>query len=261
MRKADFKAALRTAGCLFLLGGPGGVWASDEYRWNRELQEAIAAGNERAAVLAVDLGAAPSGKDFSFAVEAGWIGLAEALLDRGLFAGGKDARAALLHAVRNGDRDMVWMLLDRGADSAPTPDRGTSVLETAVEHARVDIALLLIDQGTDLAHGNHHALRMAARRGQAAIALRIIQEGVPIDDRSYQRLPVNRQSSALMEAAREGQSAMVELLLGRGADPTLTDARGKTAYQLAQANARWHPERPGYAIILERLRPGRGGSR
>jgi ankyrin repeat protein len=44
------------------------------------------------------------------------------------------------------------------------------------------------------------------------------------------------QDTALIVAARVGDTEMVELLLGFGADKTLTDAEGKTAYDYAQEN-------------------------
>ncbi len=42
----------------------------------------------------------------------------------------------------------------------------------------------------------------------------------------------------LMEAAEAGQDRMVELLLEAGADKTLTNSLGKTAYDIARENAR-----------------------
>jgi ankyrin repeat protein len=58
--------------------------------------------------------------------------------------------------------------------------------------------------------------------------------------------------TALHEAARAGQEAVVKLLLQVGADRSIRDHQGKTALDLAVA--------AGHAAVVDLLRPGAGGA-
>lgn len=103
----------------------------------------------------------------------------------------------LLIAVKNGDRDMVALLLDKGA----YPRAGTggdAVLHIAVYTKRFDIAQLLLDKGADINVKNPLGL-------------------TPLHYAVYHATPKE-----------------VELLIKRGADVNARDNEGKTPLALAK---------------------------
>jgi hypothetical protein len=58
----------------------------------------------------------------------------------------------------------------------------------------------------------------------------LLDNGASIDARN------RRGETALISTALNGQTFTVEVLLGRGADPTLTDHTGRTALDCARQN-------------------------
>jgi ankyrin repeat protein len=105
-------------------------------------------------------------------------------------------------------------------------------------------AAFLLEQGMDPNHMNWHRftlLHHMAAEGELGKAKLLLDHDADIDaiDEEYCSTPLGI-------AARRGQSAMVELLLTRGADPVAAGASWATPLAWA--------ERKGHRRIAERLR-------
>ena len=100
---------------------------------------------------------------------------------------------ALVWAAKSGRVAAMQMLVDRGANVAADPYRGTA-LTWAVRGGRLDAAGWLIDHGADV---NQRATFGGLGHGKGVTALHI--------------------------AAQAGRLEMVKLLISRGADPTIRD--------------------------------------
>lgn len=60
-------------------------------------------------------------------------------------------QTALMLAVSHGRQEMVWALLDCGADVNMQDDEGSTALMCACEHGRAEIVKLLLEQpGCDI---------------------------------------------------------------------------------------------------------------
>ena len=100
---------------------------------------------------------------------------------------------ALIYGIRDGKFGVAEYLLDAGADHSLTDKRGFAPLHVAVARNDVRVAQCLLDHG-------------------AAINVRTQSEG----------------KTPLMIAAAAGFAEMVEMLLSRGADPSIVDSAGKS---------------------------------
>jgi len=142
----------------------------------------------------------------------------------------------LLLAARRGELDKVKELLDGGADvNYWDNETYMTALMFATVGEHLDIVNELLVRGADLTMTDRNgatALHLAASYGHIDILRRII------DALLAEREDLNTQDgygrTALHTAAEGGIVNSVILLLQRGADPTIQDTDGNTAYDLAQ---------------------------
>jgi hypothetical protein len=141
-------------------------------------------------------------------------------------------RTALHLAVETGRSEIVDLLLAHGADLNARDHLGRAPLFLAVATRRPKIARVLMDAGADatiLDQDGTSMLYVALKRGYREIALWTLDNGVDVN-----AIRANKENSTvLILAASEGDHEMVELLLERGADPSITNKDGKTALDLA----------------------------
>lgn len=142
---------------------------------------------------------------------------------------------ALILSISN--PPLLRWLLEHGADPNANRCNTRSALECAIMRASTEVTELLLRHGAQLK--NTSALKIAGYFGRTDMLLQLLQHGVDINE-----IPDNDEmmdaeravglGTALHEAAKNGQKAAVELLLEKGANPSLKDSLGKTALDLAK---------------------------
>jgi ankyrin repeat protein len=159
-------------------------------------------------------------------------GAAGAVIARLLDAGadvnstvGTYGQTVLMTAARYGNTDGVRTLLDRGAYAdARETNRGQTALMWAAAEGHADAITLLLKHGAD------HAVRSVDR--DTSGPPRIVS-GTPV------AVVLRGGLTALLFAARQGQSGGVKALLDGGADVNLPDTDGNSALVLAILNTHY----------------------
>jgi hypothetical protein len=125
-------------------------------------------------------------------------------------------------ASANGFIEIVRALLVRGAD-VTAARAGIKARQLAIDRGHADIAALL-EQAEAL------GIRMlqAAAEGNDTLVRQLLAQGAPGNQRD------ERGATALMIAARNGDLGMMQALLSRGVDPSLTDNQGQTVFGWAE---------------------------
>jgi uncharacterized protein len=173
-----------------------------------------------------------------FAAEGSHILIAQRLIERGADVNlvGHSGVSPLAAAAYAGNDLIVEALLAHGADPR-TPDKtGKTPTVYGAASARLDIVKRLLAQNIDVnaRYRNDLTLLMWASGPDQAVpeaeAIKVVaylvDAGAHIDDRD------DRGRTALMIAAEGGHADIADLLLARGADPSLKDKAGKRAADL-----------------------------
>ena len=168
------------------------------------------------------------------AVVRGYVPIAKALIDGGAEVNGRGY--PLNAAARAGQADMVVLLIQRGADVNARDLTGYTPLVEAVlspnglEAAKVLLAAKADPDAVDPTCGD--ALHYAASRGDVAMAELLLAVGVDIDKPT----PAGAYFpgfTALHEAARFSQFAVVDYLIEHGAAVNARDKHGATPLSVA----------------------------
>jgi ankyrin repeat protein len=125
------------------------------------------------------------------------LGIAQVLIDNGAKAEGVGGRSPLMEASRNGDMEMVKLLIGKGAHVNSRNAHGTP-LSSAAAADKIDAIQFLIEKGADL-------------------------EGKDL----------GMAWTPLMRAASEGSMKAVKLLLEKGADSGVRDYTGASPASIA----------------------------
>jgi hypothetical protein len=176
-----------------------------------------------------------SGVDWELVTAADYeaIPVIEKLLDDGADIDMTLQRTALHAAAEHGNLEIVELLIDRGADVNLRDIHGRVPMFVASVNHRPEIAMRLAEAGTDpslLTTGGSTLLMAAVRAEDLELARWALDHDVDVNAAR----PKERHATALMMAARLGNSEMVELLLARGADPNATNHEDETALNLAK---------------------------
>ena len=142
----------------------------------------------------------------------------------------------LLLAAHRGELDKLKQLLDAGADVNYRNEDSMTPLMFAVTSDQLDIVNELIRRGADIttaAMNGATALHLAANFGHVDILKKIID--THLAERDHLNAQDIRGQTALHGAAEGGMVNSVMLLLQKGADATILDDDGNTAYDLAQS--------------------------
>lgn len=158
----------------------------------------------------------------------------------------------LLHAAMSGDLESVKVLLSGGAKiNQGAADGATPLIVSIVKHNPA-VALYLLSQGADpnIADPGYTALHAAAVTGQIDVVKALIDKGADVDAGvtmplrlSAAFVPYNPElvagrlsqvgATPYMQAAKAVDTAMMRLLVERGADPKKTAKDGTSAIMLA----------------------------
>jgi ankyrin repeat protein len=172
------------------------------------------------------------------AIEANRTGVAQRLIDRGadVALAGRSGVSPVAAAAYVGNDTLVDTLLARGADALAADATGKPPIVYAAAGARFDVVRRLLARNVDVnaRYPNELTLLMwacgpdeAVPDGNATELISyLLDAGAHVDDRD------DRGRTALMIAAEAGRAEIVELLLKRGADPSLKDKAGHRAADL-----------------------------
>jgi len=178
-----------------------------------------------------------------------------------------NGKTALMLAAKDGNQARVEHLLQEGADLNKANKNGGTPLMYAALGGNVEIVQLFIQKGAELdevAKNGWSPLMIAAAKGYAGVAGELLGNAAdpnltdvygwsPLMRAVYEgreeivRLLVNETSTrlnlsgesgitALHVAAIQGYAHLVKILLEYGADKSIRDESGRTAYQIAQLN-------------------------
>lgn len=140
---------------------------------------------------------------------------------------------ALEHAIQNGNREMVQVLLLAGADANSQNESKQTALMLMGEESTADIAWDLIHSGAkvNVKDGDGDtALMEAAMVNNVGILYVLLQAGAKVDEKN------DAGQTALMLAASTGQMKNVRALIAAGADMNARDKENKTALSYAKEN-------------------------
>jgi ankyrin repeat protein len=173
-----------------------------------------------------------------FAAEGSHISIAQRLIERGAGVNlrGRSGISPIAAAAYAGNDVIVEALLAHGADERTPDETGKPPIVYAAAGARLDIVKRLLARNIDInaRYPNDLTLLMWAsgpdERVPEAQAIKVVtyllDAGAHIDDRDV------RGRTALMIAAEGSHAEIANLLLARGADPSLRDKAGKRAADL-----------------------------
>lgn len=140
---------------------------------------------------------------------------------------------ALEHAVKNGNREMLQLLVAAGAKVNEKNSSGETVLMMFDDDATSDLIWDLINSGADVNlkddNGNTALMRAASVDNLEAVKA-LIEAGAKLNDRCKPGL------TALMQAASGGYVNIVRALVIAGADINVLDETGMNALGLARDN-------------------------
>jgi ankyrin repeat protein len=170
------------------------------------------------------------------AIRAGDPAAVQALIDAGAdvqadFGGGLTPLHA---AVMNQNAASVQALIDAGADLEALDSTGETPLHKAAQAPSAEVAQALIDAGANLVAVAQEdlfgqtPLHYAAEGGHNDVLIALLDAGVDVDIRN-----AVFQATPFMAAAWQGNVAGMDILYASGADPTLVNVDGVTAFQIA----------------------------
>ena len=162
----------------------------------------------------------------SWASSNGHKEIVQLLLDRGAETDAKDndGQSPLWNAASNGNKEIVQLLLDGGAEIDAKNEYGQSPLWNAACKGHKEIVQLLLDRGAEIdAKYNDGQLLLwwAAWNGHKEIVQLLLDRGAEIDAKD------NDSQTPLWWAASNGHKEIVQLLLDRGAEIDAKDNDGQ----------------------------------
>ena len=147
----------------------------------------------------------------------------------------------LMIAARNGNMDLVRLLVDSNADiNLEDQALGYSAFIWAGPGGHTDVAQLLLEAGADInaQYRGRTALHLAAASGQLEFTQFLIDSGADLNVTSE----ILGDRTPLMSAVEGGKVEVAKLLIDAGVDVSIQDERGETALVYAVAYTLPQPE-------------------
>jgi ankyrin repeat protein len=160
-----------------------------------------------------------------------------ALNSKTLNESGEMGRTPLELAAWSGKADVVSFLLDRGADPNLCDSFGLTPLNCAAMRGDVESMTVLLQHGADINRLDSHG-RTALSDAIACLGSYSAVEWL-LDHGADPNLTGGDRWSALHQAAARGDSAIVRLLIHRGANAHFQDGNGRTPFAAARAEHHW----------------------
>ncbi|RSL62669.1 hypothetical protein CEP54_005624 [Fusarium duplospermum] len=167
------------------------------------------------------------------ASEAGHHAIASLLIKEGARVDSAYSRQAMSLSLENGHVEIVKLLIGANAGLDLDPDILQRALNTASRKGFEPMAKYLLEEKADV-HGPkcYTALCQASKNGQLAIVKLLLKRGLPLELDATDRIL----QSALIKASRNGHEAIVRFLVEQGANIEAPDAEGRTALAMASMN-------------------------
>jgi cytohesin len=141
---------------------------------------------------------------------------------------------ALIFAYNTGQKNVIKLLLDRGANPNAPTSWGITPLANAASQGDLPRAKMLLSKGADAnaADGFFGSPLIAAASSSPSVVNLLLQQDAK-STLNTARHP-DESATALMIAAAQGRVEIVRALLRAGADPLIKDRNGKTALDYAK---------------------------
>ncbi len=141
----------------------------------------------------------------------------------------------LMQAANDGDKKAVEALIKSKADlNANDPEEKRTALYFAISNEHKEVIKLLIDKGAsleNLSEGQESALFMATTTNNYDLMKTVLKK-----NKKLINTPDKEGTTPLMEAAKYGTKQTVEILLKAGAKKDLKNNLGSTALDIAKEN-------------------------
>ena len=138
----------------------------------------------------------------------------------------------LMRAAENGQKDVVQLLLDNGADPNTVGKHSLTALHGAALMGYEDVVKILLEGGaeTDTAtNSGWTPLLYASKKGNKNVVELLLDRGAVPNMANYAGAPLH----LAMDYTDVGYTDVVRLLLDRGADPNMADQNGWTPLHIA----------------------------
>jgi cytohesin len=158
------------------------------------------------------------------------MGMVEYLIDHGADVDFNDGGWTLLMESFSSGKEMVKLLIDRGADIHVRCEwvGGVTALHRAIRYSYRDIAELLIQRGLDVNAGPWTPLHVAAdEKDRLEMTEFLIQKGADVNAKDQ------RDRTPLFEATNSGNKEVAELLIAKGANVNAKRNSGETPLHAA----------------------------
>lgn len=156
------------------------------------------------------------------------------LMIQGMDVNVKDSegKTALMYASETGNFEMVKLLLNMNADVNMKDSTGYNALMEAIEALNINIVALLIDKGVNVNEYSTRiyptALHLAVTTGRYDIVEMLVYAGADVNSKD------KNGSTPLMFAVEYGYKDISHLLIDNGAQPSITNNQGESAFEIAK---------------------------